>query len=581
MSKLGIQINGEGLDLNPGIIIDMERNNPLSQFDNQVIGSFSYPFDVKNTARNARLLNYSGAIQKRIDNSGIDAQVFDNGLQVLNGKIKIERTTPHLNKGSRTGISCYLLSENADFWQQVKTTKLRDVVMGGDRSFEWDGLNDTGDGFWAHIHTVARAATNAFDYAFFPVINHGWPLGDAEVPLMNKMYYDSSEVFFPSNYTEVDLREMNRIVPMPYLHYVMGKVFEHAGWTVNGEILDDTYFRLITIINFRAIDWAYPTSADAASFTPRDPVVFNLQDHMPDMTVGEFLVALKNRFGWWYDFDKSSKTCTIKYLKDVATGELKDITQYTEPVVLKSVLQDRRIYALTNGIQGPDWNLVDFQGYVSQYDDLPAAAEALYGQVYLLTSENNYYICQQADDDSWTWELFYANNYDFTPEGFTDEIPTSSQVPQMDYHAFMDTMLPRVDNMGEWFGRTDGTATWGLHLAFYHGVRFNASNTEAFPYASPHIYDPQGIKIANWGLTYQCFETDGDDVGLYQTFWKPFLDLLNVTEEIEITVHLPLSDYLNLRYENQLVVDGVKMFIKTLKTKIPYDKIINLVCTRM
>lgn len=573
MSKLGIEVQNEHLDLNPSITIEMERNNPLTQFDDAVVGGYSFPFDVKNTPKNARLLNYAGAVQKRIDNGGIDARVYDNGLQVLAGKIKVERTANDLNKGSKTGISCYLLTEAADFWQEIKNLNVPDVDFGGNRSF-----SDTD--FWAHINTVANAAVNAFDYAFYPVINKGWEGISGEFPpLMNRMFYNAGQAEFLETWG-LDYLETNRIVPFPYLHYVIQKIFEHVGWKAKGEILEDLYFKKITLINFRAIDWAYINPSAPPVFLPRNPVIFNIKDHVPQMTAAEFLVALKNRFGWWYDFDKASKTVTIKYLKNIATEELKDLTNYVDPVVLKTIFQNRKIYALENGVDPPDWSLVDFDGFIAQFDDLPTASEALYGHVYLATSENNYYICQQSGS-GWGWESFGANVFDYRPESYTESIVSNTSIPGTEYYEDMDMMLPRWDSPGEWFARGEPGVTWGIIMSFYHGMRFNAGNTEAFPYSSPHIYDPQAIKVADWGLPYQCFETDGDDVGLYQTYWKPFLDLINASEEIEITAHLPLAEYLNLRYENQLVVGGVKMFIKTLKTKIPYDKSISLVCTRM
>src|SRR5688500_9661184 len=116
----------------------MEQENILLQFTEEVLGEFSLPFDVRATDKNLRLLNYAGIMERRIDNIGIDAIIHDNGLPVMRGKIKIEKPTVNLNNVKDGTISCYFLSGISSFYQDIKDKRLREIDVGGARSFEWD-----------------------------------------------------------------------------------------------------------------------------------------------------------------------------------------------------------------------------------------------------------------------------------------------------------------------------------------------------------------------------------------------------------------------------------------------------------
>jgi len=154
--------------------------------------------------------------------------------------------------------------------------------VGGDRSFAWAGPSTLTAGFWKHIHQVTSGEITA-DYAFFPIINHGWVEGTEYPPIMNLVYYDPMQLY-PVSYTQgffvgagVLPHTGNRIVPFPYLKYVLTKTFETVGWTVSGDILSDVDFLKVCMINFRAIDWVYAkVESEVVTQVYRKPVVFNL-----------------------------------------------------------------------------------------------------------------------------------------------------------------------------------------------------------------------------------------------------------------------------------------------------------------
>jgi hypothetical protein len=590
--RVSIQIGNEFLDLQPNTELELEQENLLLQFGDELQGEFSYPFDVRPTDNNLRLLNYAGIMEKRIDNIGIDAIVFSDGLPMMRGKIKIEKPTINLNNVADGMISCYFLSGVSSFYQDIKDKNLRDIDVGGTRSFEWDAYADTGPGFWGHIKDIMTGTPgygpSGYDYAFFPVINYGWPGFDTPADIMNYITQDGGSFDVSPHARIADDDEANRIVPFPYLKYVMIQAAAHAGWNIVGDILDDEDFKKIVMINFGAIDWVFLKKVVGIwVFEHRDPVEFDLKWNLPDITISRFFIALKNRFGWKYDFDKTTKTIYINELNAIANGDAQDFTSRSNPVIPKQVNQDVKIYALRNSFSpdisdgAPDLDAVSFQGNVNELTDLPAAAEALYAHTYLVVAENNYYICKQnADTEAWEWNFYASNIFDYEPDGYTDEITTeATTIGNEKYNDYLD-LLPRIDGQGTWFGTEEPGIDWGIILCFFHGLRNNKSD-DPIPYGSAGVYDSKFVQVGNWSLAFECFLADGTDVGLYERGWRKILSLLGSVEEADVKLYLNLIEYLQLSFADKIVIRNVQYFIKTMKPRLPYRGEIDLRVVRI
>src|SRR5690606_8460713 len=123
---------------------------------------------------------------------------------------------------------------------------------------------------------------------------------------------------------------------------------------------------------------------------------------------------------------------------------------------------------------------------------------------YLVVAENNYYVCSlNPDTGDLEWQFYTYNIYDYDPDGANEEVTTSATTVGVEkYDDYLD-LIPRIDNDGNWFGRSETEATWGIILCFYHGKR-NNKNGDPYPYASSHIYDSNFNQVAEWALTFEC-----------------------------------------------------------------------------
>jgi hypothetical protein len=582
---LGIKVNNEFLDLLPGTTLDTEQNNPFLQFNDEIVGEYSLPIEVVANAKNLRLLNYAGLIQSKIDKKGIDAQVYHEGFQHSIGKLKVEKPTIHLNNGKRGRISCYYLMGISSFYQDAKNQRLKEINAGGVRTFTNDNFNRAGSGFWGHIHKVVDApagyGTSGYDYAFYPVLNNEYGRNPSvQFEVMNSMEYTGGVLHFAT--VSSDNIRPNAICPFPYVKYVLQKAVESCGWRIEGDILNDPQFCKATMVNSLSINWAYGLEFGTLHIHIHSPVKFNLADHLPDISIPEFLIALKNRFGWWYDFDKKNKTIKIKPLINVAQSNIKDLSKYANPVVTKKVNTEKKVYSLVaEGGDVLNFTGVDLQGYLTSKTALPAAAEALASQVYLIVDENNYYICEADDTGVWRWNIFVSGAGSYMPDGENESITTVSKLAPMAYFSSYFDFIPQWDETGYFPGQSmDIDYSADFVLCFYYGVRNNRSG-QPIPFGSHHIYDANDNQVGTWSMAFKAKKINGDEVGLYDLNFKTFLNTLTADEEFEATLNLPLVEFLKLNFSDIISINNVRMYVKVIKAQIPYKGSVSIEALRV
>jgi hypothetical protein len=591
---LGFKINNEDLDMTPGTVLELEQNNPFLQFNEEIAGEYSMPFELQASPDNIRLTQLAALIQKRVNVAGIEATAYDGGLQHSIGKIKIEKSNIDLNRTQNGKLSCYYLTGTSFFYNDIRGKKLKDINAGGDRVFSWDNFSRNGSGFWGHIHKVIDApagyGSSGYDYAFYPMVNESftWDISARTFGgnVTNNMTYAGGQV----NFTQfcADGMDANKIVPFPYLKYVLNKISEYTGWKFDGAILNDPDFLKITMWDCRAIDWAYYIPArviilGGGPIKAKPTISFNLINHLPDISISEFLLSLRNRLGIYYDVDRRSKVVRFTKLVDVAASTIKEYTSKAGPLVTKSVLPEKKIYSLKTKEDSGPINLsgLSDQGSLLNKSSLPLASEARDLQVYLVISENNYYICQQNETSgAYEWKIYDSNTRDVVPEGATEEITTGALTTGNEYLSPYLDLIPRWDETGFWPGRTEETSSITLLLLFYHGIKNNKAG-QPYPFASHHIYDSQGVQVGNWSLSFLGKKTDGTDVGLYHKNWKPFLDKLTTREQLEVTLYLPRHEYMKLKFSDVISIAGVRMYVSRVKATIPYSGTVQLECSRI
>ena len=575
MGDIAFKIGNEYLDLSPNTILDLEEENPFLQLGAEIKGQYSLPFSIPCTEKNMRLLGFPNLIQARKSTAGIDAVLMIGGLQHSRGQVKIETTNNHIIHPQRGTISLYYLFGISDFYKLVENKYLTDLEYGSDYSFpRGNNLSNPNREdptiFFGYITDVMRNGTpDTHEFAIFPVINEGDPGSNYENVLFQANVPNSFAIHTDSllpviNYTSYSYAEWkNNICPFPYLHWVIKKLFQNFQWKVQSELFDDPDFKKITLLHSGKIEQYR-----------KNPVTWNMKNHVPRVKIPTFLIGLANRFGLWFDFDYKKKLCTITYKKTILKSRDKlDITSKVGATYSGKISGTNKRYGLMQqgGQPKPEFGNFTYRGELNNYDDLPNPSDAILDNLYFIRGENAYYFCTEADNV--VWQKSTDNNWDIVPAEKTDDIQINCLVPGM------SDMLQMRNNLGDFINRwfvmpvinypAENAESETFYICYHYGIRPGVNRTNSmdhpFPMGSAGCHDLEGNLITSKALV---FDYPGDR-GVYVNNWEYFLNLFKQREEVTIPVSFDLLDLVNFDYKKSLLIRNTEYFIKNPHFSLP------------
>lgn len=587
------------MDLLPGTVMELEEENPFLQLGNEIEGQYSLPLTAPLTDKNMRLLGNPNLLQIKKPTTGIEADLFTEGVQHSRGQIKIEAGSSNINQPQRGSISIYYLFGVSDFYKLVEGKKLSDINYGADyvkpMSHELLGTDiQNPDYFWGFMNQVMNDGTPfTHEFAIFPVINEadpGYRVGkDFDYNMLNSMGIRDSNQNSVLNYRSYGRAVwFNNVCPFPYLRFVLDKVFQHFGWTIQGTILNDSDFRKIVILHNRNIPYEENLAA------PYPDVVFNMRDHVPRVSVSSFLIGLQNRFGWWFDFDFRKKVCTIKARNDILkTRTPKDYTLKAAAQFSFNNNVNGKVYALreAGGFEKPDFSRLTNMGVIYNQFQLPAAAADKANQLYFVAGENAWYACENVDE-VFEWTKLADNTYDHGPAGHNEEITTICLATGSEFLEIISDLELGVfaspNPTGRYFSvpvanLSDDSETFYL---CYHHAKGQSVNNTGLPNFSvcqsgAGCESLTGVQLATKSLSFEYIDSIGDDRGLYKNNWEYFLNLLKQTEEVTIPIDFNITDLLNLSYTDTLLIRNVEYFIKNPHIILPLKSFSNMELVRV
>lgn len=597
--NLGIKIGDDFLDLLPGTQLQVEENNPFLQVTSELQGQFSLPFSVPITDKNLRLLQFAGQLQVLKENIKIPAVAYEGNFQHSNGVIMIEQINGNLNFSKNGTISLFYLYGISDFYQLVKNKRLTDIDYGVKETYAWTDLVYNDNGIHAHLHRVMFTGNqDLYPYAIFEVNNPGdispTIYNDGTVVDKNYNYvsiYPDTVLGNPYSPEGMILVQTpnNKIVPFPYLAFTLKKIFESVGWVLKGDILNDPDFRKIVLIHSQPIPASY---FDEHGTVVGATTEINLTNLMPNVTVSGFLMALKTRLGWWYDFDFNKKICTIRFVKNVfSTRNRKDFTVFINATYRLKISSDKKIYTVSasQGEMQPDWSILNVKGVKAKFLDLPSLSTAIINDAWFVLGENSWYICAQLNDESGTeWQKSVGNTFGYENPDGTDSISTNCNIPDMndfDLRQAMVTTSRRIKVIPCVDIPADNGQTDTFYICYHHGpvLTWNKDSLAdiEYPYGSPSPYNPQGIKIGNSTLSFFLEQLDGTDIGLYPNYLQSFLEALNEQELATFDFFFNLVELKNLNLLDSFVIKGTEWFFKTIRRNIPAGNSLQADCIRL
>lgn len=574
------------LDLEPGTNIERERTSPFFSID-EIPGEISFPFKLKNSDKNMKELGYVDYLPSTKVNRH-PVLIKDDGLQVTAAQLVTEYVQSNLDRSNVGMISAYTLSGSSEFWQRIKGKKLKDLNLGGDRSFPWAGFSTSGGGFWGHVHnTWNYTSADDGDYTFYPIHNAGYKGHSKGWMNMLGQYGSSVEMARDENVVT--------LCPCIFLVYVIKQLFATFGYTVKGDILNDADFKSLTFPSFYGIHWTNYRYYEVGGYTyyHLDNVTFNLRDHVPqEWDVSTFLIELQKFLPLGFDILDNKRECEIVLLGEIKPAGATDRSSEIYADVQVKLEKEEKVFKFSRIFENDahaskvDLTRVKYLGEINTEFDFPPVGNSKLGDCYLVRNYNLYYFLTQDGNGNIFWDRYGDNIYDYEEGDNTNEtissrlcpIPMSLNVMFVGGSYTVDTFWPDVYQEGNWFGKKEETKHWGIRLLFYRG-KMSFKGIIDLPQATAHNYNTNlvtPVKVGDWTLSYKI----GND-GLYDRFWKKWLDVLRGIEVLVADWRPSLVDYLSFRWRNVLLVNNTPYLITKIKETLPYKNRVSVEAKRI
>lgn len=609
-----IWIGDELLDMPAKTSIKLERNSNL--FENeQIRGDYTYPFTIPLTEHNRKLL---GNIQ---DNTFAQTDITYRIKAQFTGLIRyglMYVDSVEWNINTQTGyISVTTVLEEGLFYSLIKGKMMKDFTYGGVIPVPaYTNPNPTNP--WSNVIAWANDIANGVvtDQPFvFPMvkwenfapegkrdkdllaqkcINHWWPANGGTSPAEYPVW-----IYSDRNSNSSMTAYYNRMVPMFYLQWVMEQLFTELGYELECELFTDTDFQKLILLSNYSVNLftdSAVNSDDLCTFI--DP-----RNHMPDMTVVQFLNEIVKPFGAVYYFTADNKV-SIKLKKTIAQQQPVHIKHDLNPQITKSYTDIPEIakginfsYGVTDkdnafstlGNSGLD--TYNIKGAVDTYTDL-AALTPDENDIQLVTDENKYY-----QFNGFEWVIVSNNLIDYLSNDNAFAMSCAAvPVPDQETEVYNNWdgsgilfatfwyQLPQMDMAGTYFGDnqafvgavSDGNKLrkgdpMGIHLMFYHGLQTKESPNPlygeiTYPYGSSYHYAPDDArtKIGNWHLGW------GEAEGLVEVFYALWLSVMANTRKIAIDIYLNEAELDSILLEQPYFIYWQNYFIYKMSYAAPH-----------
>ncbi|MDH7463964.1 hypothetical protein QEG73_21865 [Chitinophagaceae bacterium 26-R-25] len=595
---IGIRKNNEYFDLSPGTQLQRERNSPFfivqdSSGNDGIPGEISYPIELPLSDKNLRLTGYPDQLPA-IKVAQYDVVLETDNVALSAAKLNIKSIDGHLSYNNNGTIDAELYSNASEFYKRIKDKKLGDLTFGGPRIFPWAGYDSSAPGFWKHANdTWNYNNCDNGDYVFAPVMNDGWLAGNIHI---------NWPFFTGGRYQLSQYNACYSLVPHPYIVPTIKAIFEEHGYTVTGSILNDPDLKQAYLVSCMACYWADGVIDDSddesiiVHATPLHQITINVAEHLPRMTIAEFLVELQKGLPIGFEIDDLKRTCEVTLMTDKINKPSKSKNSFVNPKFkltfkgtdLKPIAFKRNTGNDSYSLSNLDKKTYNYKGEKNEYTHLPIADSTMANDAWLITYENKFYICRQDPDTGdfkWLRDEVISNILDYNTDDETAEVIETAVTPLEMWWGFVGTddeppavklfWAPICNQEGNWKGKQGDIVEWGPRIMFYRGIvdpilkQPASSNNHMkayFPWDNTN--SEYGLKFetaGNWSLSYKI-----SSIGMIDVLFKNWIKVLQQNEIISGILNLNIVDYLQLRWQDVLLINNTPFLLKKITELLPY-----------
>jgi hypothetical protein len=327
-------------------------------------------------------------------------------------------------------------------------------------------------------------------------------------------------------------------------------------------ISDDSYFEI----------YKY----DDGEYNKMDTIMY-FKNHVPDLTVAQFIKSLKNFARIKTDFDWQNKIARMDYIADVMDEKASvDLTPFASPNY-EQVFDDAQKgfickYDFGNDDLAQSYLLpkIDESKIIGEYptpDDLPIPS--FVGDLAIVLNSNQVYRCQ-VGGGGFEWS-FYTHYYFPIEYGNKEKEQTIELAPmlmdadQVNESATSDPdhiicLMPAINERGSSPMFDLGINAPSLRCAFMRGRNIDYTGVGGrYIYASPTNIDLNGNVVGAYNLKLQGNQS------WYELKHQKFLEAMDGGELYEFLINIPLN---YLKHKGKVQIKNVNYLVKNISTGI-------------
>ena len=435
-----IYVYGEALDMLPNAAINVESASPI--FENEILrGEYSYPFTIPLTNRNRTLLGYMEEVHSITETKKIPVQYERLGATV-SAMLYIDEVDFDFNTNTGTA-NCSLVGIEGYFYALIQSKKLENLHFGGSFPVPTYAtrLTVNHSNLVRYASDIANGTITGMPF-IFPMIkwdNFGLD-GLDFVPINGFInYYSQHPANTGSSVPQYEFAAagngLARTIPMFYVSWVIKRIFLEVGFTVTGDLFNDTTFNALYVVNNFAINKWYINNTLSILAHIDKCTEINPANHMPDMLVTEFLNAICQLCNVQFIATGLTTFNMVRKKAIVNNGTVTEIDKIKISSLVAKKITD--VVAAQNGInlaykggdtiystftQGSNYTIT--KGTVADYSAL-SDITPLNGDVYYVTADTQYYQYNLANLQWQTYNDLVINGdvelfTDLNPAGMKD-----------------------------------------------------------------------------------------------------------------------------------------------------------------
>jgi hypothetical protein len=443
---------------------------------------------------------------------------------------------------------------------------------GPGRSFDSD-VDTVGCGVIVdHMNEAAAGTIDDFDYTFYPIKNPGFYSDNSDYMGYINYYHNGS---FAGNWYEGTTGLKHSITPFPYMLYVFKKCFEEFGLKPTGSFLEDEEIKKVTIYNNYAMDRLLINDGTGLPYANSWTNKINLQNHVPDVSIGDFIKAVKAKFNLAFFYFPEKGEVEIKYINDILLDpKYEDWTSIAEPATeeesnesdgfILTPDQDSNDDAISERIKSLKG--LTIKDAVDEVSDLPNTSPPNEdGDIRLVSFLNVYYKVARLYDVStgsytWSWQEYSENQGDYTIGNGKEKIDLrSSACSTLRFETAVDPdkkwTVPYVDQPGTSAEFGQGINSFGVRFLFYRGIQPGyepGGSAMTYPLATPYNLDYDNTVLGPYS-----FASDQS----YQLFYRRWLNFKASYRPIKMNIRLDAARLMTLDYTLIKRVNGVNYLL--------------------